>query len=211
MSSADAQLISGLFLCYNLPIMNKQTTRKLLIATHNQGKLREYRKILADLPIEITDLKSEGITIDVEETGQTFAENAALKASTYAQMSGLWTWADDSGLEVDPLDGRPGVYSARYAGEGASDAERCRVIAFARPLPPGQVQLENAAGTIEGIITPELRGTEGFGYDPIFYLPAQQLTMAELAPEVKNSISHRANAASEARKLLVAALQMDCL
>lgn len=206
--------------------MNKNKTRKLLIATHNQGKLREYRRILADLPIEVTDLKSEGITIDVEETGETFAENAALKASAYSLMTGLWTWADDSGLEVDPLDGRPGVYSARYAGAEATDEERCQhllaelrplsdidwtarfqcVIAFARPLPTGQVQLESAAGNIEGIITPEPRGAEGFGYDPIFYIPEQQRTMAELEPELKNSISHRANAAVEAKRLLIASL-----
>jgi len=95
--------------------------RKLLIATHNQGKIREYQTLLAGLPLTVTSLKAEGIDHDVEETGETFRENACLKAETYARMAGIWTWADDSGLEVDALGGRPGVYSARYAGPGATD------------------------------------------------------------------------------------------
>ena len=103
-------------------------TRKLLVATHNPGKVREYQTLLADLPLEVTYLDAEGITLEVEETGHTFAENAVLKATTYARASGLWTWADDSGLEVDALDGAPGVYSARYAGPGASDADRYRKL-----------------------------------------------------------------------------------
>lgn len=204
--------------------------KKLLIATHNQGKLREYRKILADLPVQVTDLKSEGISVDVEETGQTFEENAQLKASAYAMMSGLWTWADDSGLEVDLLDGRPGVYSARYAGPGATDADRCQhllkeltecdpehtqswtarfqcVIGFAMPLPTGQIQIQSANGSFEGVITPEPQGAEGFGYDPIFYVPERECTLAQLAPEMKNQISHRAQAAVAARELLMAALE----
>ena len=98
--------------------------KKLLIATHNTGKVEEYRQLLADLPLTIRSLDDEGIDVDVEETGVTFTENAILKARAYAEMTGLWTWADDSGLEVDALDGRPGVYSARYAGPGASAAER---------------------------------------------------------------------------------------
>ncbi|CAN5835986.1 hypothetical protein BH10CHL1_BH10CHL1_27690 [soil metagenome] len=98
--------------------------RKLLIATHNPGKIREYQTLLADLPVTVTSLQAEGIEHDVEETGATFTENAILKAKAYAQLSGLWTWADDSGLEVDALDGRPGVYSARYAGPNTSDQDR---------------------------------------------------------------------------------------
>ena len=98
--------------------------KKLLIATHNAGKVEEYRQLLADLPLTISSLDDEGISVDVEETGVTFSENAVLKARAYAEMTGLWTWADDSGLEVEALDGRPGVYSARYAGPGASAAER---------------------------------------------------------------------------------------
>ena len=103
-------------------------TRKLLVATHNPGKVREYREILADLPLEVTYLDAEGITLEVDETGATFAENAILKATTYARLTGLWTWADDSGLVVDALDGAPGVYSARYAGPGATDADRYRKL-----------------------------------------------------------------------------------
>ena len=103
-------------------------TRKLLVATHNPGKVREYREILADLPLEVTYLDAEGVMLDVDETGATFAENAILKATTYARLTGLWTWADDSGLEVDALGGAPGVYSARYAGPGASDADRYRKL-----------------------------------------------------------------------------------
>ena len=203
----------------------------LLIATHNQGKLREYRRILADLQPdiidEITDLKTVGITLDVEETGETFADNAQLKAVAYAELSGLWTWADDSGLEVDLLDGAPGVYSARYAGPGATDEDRylklidelqaispaapgevnpqwsarfrC-VVALVNPESPASVHFAN--GTCEGIIIPEPRGDHGFGYDPVFYMPAHDCTMAELTPEVKNQISHRANASQAAKELL---------
>ena len=104
----------------NLPIYPEQViedmTRKLLVATHNPGKVREYREILADLPLEVTYLDAEGITLEVDETGATFAENAILKATTYARLTGFWTWADDSGLEVDALGGAPGVYSARMPG-----------------------------------------------------------------------------------------------
>ena len=107
---------------------NPSMTRKLLVATHNPGKVREYRELLADLPLEVTYLDAEGVTLDVDETGATFAENAILKATTYARLTGLWTWADDSGLEVDALGGAPGVYSARYAGPGASDADRYRKL-----------------------------------------------------------------------------------
>ena len=99
-------------------------TRKLLVATHNPGKVREYRELLAPLPIEVTYLDAEGITQEVEETGETFAANAILKAQAYAATSGLWTWADDYGLEVDALGGAPGIYSSRYAGPGATDADR---------------------------------------------------------------------------------------
>ena len=103
-------------------------TYKLLVATHNPGKVREYRELLAGLPLEVTYLDAEGITFEVEETGVTFAENAILKATAYARASGLWTWADDSGLEVDALGGTPGVYSSRYAGPGATDADRYRKL-----------------------------------------------------------------------------------
>jgi XTP/dITP diphosphohydrolase len=197
-------------------------TRKLLIATHNAGKVREYRELLADLPLELTYLDPEGIGLEVEETENSFAGNAVLKATTYAQASGLLTWADDSGLEVDALGGAPGVYSARYAGPGASDADRYRklldalagvpwehrsarfrcVVALATP--GGQVC--TTTGTCEGVIAFGPAGDNGFGYDPVFYLPDRGLTMAQLPAAVKNQISHRARAAQAAASLLRAEL-----
>lgn len=192
---------------------------KLLIASHNQGKLREYVGLLADLPVAVTSLTAAGITRDVDETGDTFAANAILKASTYAAWSGLWTWADDSGLSVDVLDGRPGVYSARYGGPGLTDRDRyLRLLAelqTSAPPPPWTarfhcvVALAQPDGTIhtvedcvEGVITTEPRGDHGFGYDPIFFVPEYQATMAELPAAVKNQISHRAKAAAQAKQLL---------
>jgi XTP/dITP diphosphohydrolase len=196
--------------------------RKLLIATHNQGKVREYRELLADLPVEVTFLDELGITAEVEETGESFAENAVLKALGYAEMTGLWTWADDSGLEVDALNGEPGVYSARYGGlpddqtrytyllERLADvpagqrAARFRCV-VALALPDGDAF--TASGAIEGSIVTAPRGGNGFGYDPIFQIEWSDLTMAELSPELKNSISHRAKAARSARRILMTLLE----
>jgi XTP/dITP diphosphohydrolase len=192
--------------------------RKLLIATRNPGKIREYQTLLADLPLTVTSLQAEQIDDDVEETGQTFTENACLKAKTYAHLSGLWTWADDSGLEVDALDGRPGVYSARYAGPNATDRDRYQkllgelsqipdqsrtarfrcVVAIA--MPNGEIHTID--DTIEGVITAQPKGEHGFGYDPIFFIPELGMTMAELPTEVKNQISHRGKAAVRAKELL---------
>ncbi len=193
-------------------------TTRLLVATHNRGKMREYAALLADLPIEVTWLDAEGIDEEVDETGVTFAENAVLKARAYAAMSGLLTWADDSGLEVDALDGRPGVYSARYGGPGLSDDARYRallaelagvpdaertarfhcVVAIAQP--GGEVV--TADGVVEGTILHEARGSNGFGYDPVFFVAGYDASMAELPAEVKNRISHRARAAAGAKELL---------
>lgn len=196
--------------------------RKLLIATHNQGKVREYRELLADLPVEVTFLDELGITTEVDETGESFAENAVLKALGYAEMTGLWTWADDSGLEVDALNGEPGIYSARYGGLASDQARytyllerladvpadqraarfRC-VVALA--LPDGDAF--TASGVIEGAIVSAPRGHNGFGYDPIFQIEWSDLTMAELSSELKNSISHRAKAARSARRILMTLLE----
>lgn len=191
---------------------------KLLIATHNPNKLRQFHALLTDLPLEVTSLETEGVTHDVEETGTTFAENAILKARSYAAMTGLWTWADDSGLEVDALEGRPGVYSARYGGPGRSDQERYLLLldelkAIPRPawtaryhcvvaiaLPDGRVYTADA--TVEGIITDQPRGSNGFGYDPIFYIPEFDATLAELSSETVYRISHRARATAKAKTLL---------
>ncbi|MHB1413813.1 MAG: XTP/dITP diphosphatase [Chloroflexota bacterium] len=192
--------------------------RKLLIATNNSGKIREYRAILAGIPFVLTSLYEERIDVDVEERGETFAENAVAKAQAYAKVSGLLTLADDSGLEVDALGGAPGVRSARYAGEGATDADRIAlllsqlrnvplaqrtgrfrcVIAVAEP--GGEVA--TVEGHVEGLIAEEPRGSQGFGYDPVFLLSELGRTMAELSPVEKNSLSHRAIAARAARGLL---------
>lgn len=185
--------------------------KKLLIATNNPGKLVEYRELLAGLPIELTAPAAEGIDLDVEETGQSFEENAVLKARAFVEASGLPALADDSGLEVMVLDGEPGIHSSRYAGPAATDADRYRklleklkgvpwerrharfrcVIAVATP----RGALHTVAGQVTGRIAFEPRGEHGFGYDPVFYLPNHDKTMAELPEEIKNQISHRANAA----------------
>lgn len=191
---------------------------RLLVATRNPGKLKEYEQLLASLPLTLTYLTPEGITDEVEETGETFADNAIHKAEEYARISGLLTLADDSGLEVDALDGEPGVHSARYAGPRATDEDRYQVLlermrdvprqergarfrcVIAVAQPEGGVW--TTEGTCEGVITLAPKGEHGFGYDPVFYLPDQEKTMAQLAPEVKNRMSHRARAAQEIRPIL---------
>ena len=192
--------------------------KKLLIATKNQGKVREYRELLADLPFEVVSLADVGLDAEVEETGATFEENAILKARTYARLSGLLTWADDSGLAVDALDGWPGVHSARVAGPNASDADRIalllqrlegvppeqRTAAFhcvvAIATPDGRVWTTD--GMCSGVIIDEPTGRGGFGYDPVFFVPALGKTFAQLSSEEKNAISHRGMAARKAKALL---------
>lgn len=184
---------------------------ELLIATRNAHKVQELAQILAGVPVVLRSLADEGISDEVAETGATYAENAVLKATTYARLSGMLSLADDSGLEVDCLGGEPGLRSARYAGEGASNQDRIAkllrnlegvpwerrkarfvcVIAIADPDGP-TVLFE---GTCEGIIALEPKGEGGFGYDPVFYMPEFGCTMAELSEEVKNRVSHRARAA----------------
>lgn len=193
---------------------------KLLVATNNSGKLREYASLLDGLGFELITLAGAGITVEIEETGTSMEQNAVLKATGFAELSGLVTLADDSGLEVDALGGEPGPLSRRYAGENASDLERndfllvklrdipwekrgarfrC-VIAIAAP--DGNV--ETCEGVCQGMIALEPKGEGGFGYDPIFYLPELERWMAELSLDEKNRISHRAKAAREARRLLEA-------
>jgi XTP/dITP diphosphohydrolase len=189
----------------------------LLIATRNPGKLREFAQIFADLGMNLRSLDDLGISAEIEETGTTFTANARLKAEGYMHLSGLPALADDSGLEVAALDGAPGVYSARYGGvtgaaqlayllqqlEGVPvEARQARfvcVIALARP----GGTTEFVEGTLSGEIAPAPRGTGGFGYDPVFYLPEAGKTLAELPPEHKNAISHRAAAARAARAVLL--------
>jgi XTP/dITP diphosphohydrolase len=184
---------------------------RLLIATHNRGKLSELTSLLGDVPFHLVSLSDVGISHQVDETGETFEQNAALKAETYARLSGLPTLADDSGLEVDALDGEPGVHSARYAGDNATDADRIAfllrkldnipesnrtarfrcVIAVAWPDGP----LELHSGACEGRIIEAPRGSNGFGYDPVFFIPTMGGTMAELTGVQKNLVSHRSAAA----------------
>jgi len=191
---------------------------RLLIATHNRGKLIEYQQMLADLPLELVTLDDVGIPDDVEENGATFAENARAKAVEYARRSGLLTLADDSGLEVDALGGEPGIHSRRYAGENKSDPERIAFLlaklrdvprekrtarfrcAIAIASPRGEVR--ECDGTCEGVIEFAPRGTNGFGYDPVFLFPEGGVTMAELPAEEKNKVSHRARATEGARRIL---------
>jgi XTP/dITP diphosphohydrolase len=191
---------------------------RLLIATHNRGKLIEYQELLMGLPFELVTLDDVGIHDDVAENGATFAENARAKGITCARQSALLTLADDSGLEVDALRGEPGVRSKRYAGENKSDAER---IAFLlnelRDVPPGKRaarfrcaialaapdgKLWETDGTCEGEIAFEPRGEHGFGYDPIFHVTERGARMAELSTTEKNQVSHRARAAEKARQIL---------
>lgn len=189
---------------------------ELLIATRNPGKLREFAAIFDGLGLTLRTLDELGIADEVEETGETFAANATLKAEAYMALSGLPTLADDSGLEVAALGGAPGVYSARYGGvkgeaqlrylldqlSGVPWHERLArfvcVIALARPGHPTEL----AEGTLPGVIEFEPRGSGGFGYDPLFYLLDEDATLAELPAERKNQISHRAAAARAAREIL---------
>jgi XTP/dITP diphosphohydrolase len=196
---------------------------RLLIATNNQGKLREYQEMLADLPYELTTLRDVGIDDEVDETGATFAENAQLKARTYAAQSGLLTLADDSGLEVAALNGAPGVYSKRF-GNIADDAKRCQyLLDKLAHVPPGSRQANFRClicivapdgrewlcdGRLDGEIAAAPRGTNGFGYDPALYLPELGKTVAELGMAEKNRISHRAHA-TECAKVILAELASE--
>jgi len=191
---------------------------RLLIATNNRGKVLEIQDLLADMNIELVLPADIGLRLDVAEDGHTYAENATKKALAFAQASGLISLADDSGLEVDALDGAPGLYSARYSPKpSASDADRrayllqnlqgrprpwkaCFHATVAIATPGGNVHL--ATGKCPGEIIPEERGTGGFGYDPIFLLPELGRTMAELDMDEKNRLSHRARAVLNARPIL---------
>ncbi|MFC5700554.1 XTP/dITP diphosphatase [Cohnella faecalis] len=194
----------------------------VLIATKNRGKTKEFRKAFEPIGVTVTDLNETDGIPPIEETGVTFAENAMLKAREVARLTGIPVLADDSGLCVDALGGAPGVYSARYAGEGAGDkANNAKLLselgagtAQTDAEPSGEPRTLSAArfvcslalydpatdtavtseGTVEGLILAEPRGEAGFGYDPLFWVPGFGRSMAELTPEEKNAISHRGNA-----------------
>jgi len=192
---------------------NRRTVldRPIVLATRNEGKIREFRRILADFPIEIKSLEDFGPIPDVVEDGETFEDNAVIKARHTARILGLPAIADDSGLEVAALGGAPGIKSARYAGEAADDREKnlkllnalegiedrkarfvC-VLAIAVPRGPALIY----EGICEGAIALEMKGGNGFGYDPVFYFPPLGKTFAELSADEKNRVSHRGKALSE--------------
>lgn len=186
---------------------------QILLATRNQGKVREIRELVKGLRVEFLCLEDVPPVPDVAEDGTTFEENALKKAREIAESSGMATLADDSGLCIDALDGRPGVQSARYAGDHATDEEKCLrlldemrnvpkdrrsarfICVLALATPDGEEMLFR--GVCEGRITTELRGTEGFGYDPIFYFEQAGCTFAEMDRESKNDVSHRGRALQE--------------
>jgi len=184
---------------------------QIVLASNNQGKVREIGQMLAELELEVVPQSTFNIE-DAEETGLTFVENAIIKARHASAAAGLPAIADDSGLEVDALNGAPGIYSARYAGKGASDEQnlqkllnelenipeekrtarfQCLMVYMRHAQDPTPIICQ---GTWEGIITMEPRGDNGFGYDPVFFVPGHQCTSAQLAPKVKNQLSHRGQA-----------------
>ena len=196
------------------------TPRQLLIATSNEGKRVEIQQLLSDLPISLFDLRNFPAIELIAETGNTFVENASLKAIGYATQTGLLTLADDSGLEVDALGSAPGVRSARYTGESASDAARIELLlstlacvdeskrsarfVAAVVIANSQREILNlSVGECEGRIALAARGRGGFGYDPVFVPNGGDLTFAELRPAIKNQISHRARALAATRAYLL--------
>jgi XTP/dITP diphosphohydrolase len=193
--------------------------QSLLVATRNKGKLEELWELLRDLPVDLQSLADFPGVVDISETGVNFSENASLKATGYAAQIHLTTLADDSGLEVEALSGSPGVFSARYAGEGATDAQRItKLLAALSEIPKAQrtarfvsvVAIASSEGQIlnlsigkcNGQIAFAPRGLEGFGYDPVFIPQGYERTFAELPPTIKNQISHRAMALLDAREFL---------
>ena len=194
--------------------------KKIIFATGNADKMKEIRKILADLDAEVVSMKEAGIQADIVEDGKTFEENAVIKATAISKLTsdGEIVLADDSGLEIDYLNKEPGIYSARYMGEdtsydiknqtlldrleGVPDEKRTArfVCAIAAAMPDGSCEV--VRGTMEGIIGHEIAGENGFGYDPIFFLPECGCTSAELSPEKKNELSHRGEGLRKIRKIL---------
>ena len=210
------QIEGNAIVCYIWPVIC------LLIATDNLGKRREYRQLLAPLPLKLCSPQELGLELHVQENGGTYSENARLKAVGYQRASGLLTLADDSGLEVDALGGKPGLRSARQGGPDADDVARYRLLlkqlqgvpwekrtarfrcAIVVATPEGETY--HAKGACEGMIAYEPRGEHGFGYDPVFHLPEYGQTMGELDSTTKNRISHRARAAQDILPILAGLL-----
>jgi XTP/dITP diphosphohydrolase len=194
----------------------------LVIGTRNPGKLLEIKTILGDVPYALVSLADYNVVDTAVEDAPTYAENASIKAKSYAAQTGAVTLADDSGLEVEALDGAPGIFSARYAGEGASDAERralllsemsnranrnrkARFLCAVAIARPDQSIVHVAEGSCKGMITDAPRGEKGFGYDPLFVPDGYDLTFAELDGSIKNRISHRGKALAQLRDFLLRA------
>lgn len=191
---------------------------RIIFATRNAGKMKEIRMILEDLGVPVVSMKEAGVTAEIIEDGQSFEENAVIKAKAVMELTGEPVLADDSGLEIDYLDRAPGIYSARYMGEDTSyDVKNTAILrqldgvpeekrtarfvcAIACAFPDGAVL--TSRGVMEGIIGYEIKGENGFGYDPIFYLPECGCTSAEITPEQKNELSHRGKALRQMRELL---------
>ena len=193
--------------------------RRIVFATGNENKMKEIRMILSDLNTEIVSMKEAGVDIDIVEDGMSFEENAEIKARSVARiLTNDIVLADDSGLEIDYLDKAPGIYSARFLGEDTPYDEKNKYIieklkdakgkersarfvcAMAVAFPNGEI--ETCRGTIEGLIGYEQKGKNGFGYDPIVYVPEYEMTTGEMAPELKNSISHRGKALEQMKEIL---------
>ena len=169
--------------------------KKVIFATGNQGKMKEIREILGDLDIELLSLKDAGIHADIVEDGKTFEENAQIKAKTICDLTGEIVLADDSGLEIDYLNKEPGIYSARYMGEDTSyHIKNAKLIERLEGVPDEKRTMKTVREAMEGRIGYKESGANGFGYDPIFYLPEYGCTSAELSMEEKNKISHRGKA-----------------
>jgi XTP/dITP diphosphohydrolase len=192
--------------------------KKIIFATTNQNKVREVNMMMEGFDVELMTMKEAGVDVDIVEDGATFEENAIIKARTIMEMTGEICIADDSGLEVDYLDGAPGIYSARFLGEDTSydvknnyiidklkdvkgnDRSARFVCAMAVAFPDGEVK--TCKGTIEGLIAYEQKGKNGFGYDPIVYVPEFEMTTGEMTPKLKNSISHRGKALEQMKEIL---------
>ncbi|TYQ16274.1 UNVERIFIED_CONTAM: XTP/dITP diphosphohydrolase [Acetivibrio alkalicellulosi] len=184
--------------------------KKFVVASKNKGKLKEIQEILADLQFNVVSMEEEGITKDIEEYGTTFEENALIKAREVYKATGQMVMADDSGLEVDYLDGAPGIYSSRFAGEGANDQDRNnKLLELLKDVPHEGRKARfvcviavilsdgeefTVKGTCEGYIGFKPEGTNGFGYDPLFYVPQYNMTAAQMEADKKHEISHRGKA-----------------
>ncbi|MGM9949385.1 MAG: XTP/dITP diphosphatase [Lysinibacillus sp.] len=191
--------------------------KQVVIATKNKGKAKDFEALFTPLGYEVVTMFDVAPDMEIEETGTTFEENAVLKAETLSKALGTIVIADDSGLAVDALDGAPGVYSARYAGDHDDEANIVKVLENLKGLPEEKrtarfmcalaiagpnLETTTVFGSCEGVILEEKRGTNGFGYDPIFFVPALNRAMAELTPEEKGAISHRGNAIRKLADLL---------